>query len=235
MTLAIMQPYFLPYLGYYALIKATDKFIILDEVQYINKGWIARNRILKPGGGWQYILIPVEKHPQITLIKDIKISNSANWQKRIINQLEHYKKTAPYYKQVIALLESAFSLNLESITLQNVHLLSETCKYIGIQFQHEIFSEMDLIIERVNEPDEWSLNIAKANKASCYINPQGGTAFYNNSKFTKNGIELKFLKIHLSEYNQYRNIFEPGLSIIDLMMFNSPEVICEMLNQYEFI
>ena len=76
MKLAIMQPYFFPYLGYLSLIKNTDRFILFDTVQFIRHGWIERNRVLKQGDGWQYISIPLEKHEQTTLIKDIKIKNT---------------------------------------------------------------------------------------------------------------------------------------------------------------
>ena len=98
MRLGIMQPYFFPYIGYISLIKNVDKFILLDDVQFIRHGWIERNRILKPTGGWQYISVPLEKHGQKIAIKDIKINNSQQWKSKIISQLTYYKK-APYYRK----------------------------------------------------------------------------------------------------------------------------------------
>ena len=74
MRLGIMQPYFFPYIGYMSLIKNTDLFILFDDVQFIRHGWIERNRILKPSGGWQYIAVPLEKHHRDTLIKEIRIN-----------------------------------------------------------------------------------------------------------------------------------------------------------------
>lgn len=230
-----MQPYFFPYIGYYALIKNTDKWIIFDEVQFIRHGWIERNRILKPNEGWQYISVPLEKHSREVLIKDIKIRNTEDWKEKIIKQLDHYKKRAPFYTPVITLLKTVFLLQTDNITLLNAHLISESCKYIGISFNYEIYSKMNLKIEPVIEPGDWALNISKAIGATCYINPPGGIEIFDKVKFKRAGIDLKFLKIKLKDYNQQRTIFEPGLSIIDVMMFNSPDVICEMLNQYELI
>jgi hypothetical protein len=96
MRIAIMQPYFFPYLGYYSLIKESDKFILFDTVQYIRHGWITRNRVLKPIEGWQYIFVPLEKHGITTIINQVRIKNSENWKDKIIRQLEHYKKKHPF-------------------------------------------------------------------------------------------------------------------------------------------
>ena len=97
MRLGIMQPYFMPYLGYFSLIKNTDEFILFDTVQFIRHGWIERNRILKPSGGWQYFQVPIIKeNGRETVIKNVRINNSENWKSKILAQLQHYKKKAPY-------------------------------------------------------------------------------------------------------------------------------------------
>ena len=101
MKLAIMQPYFSPYLGYFSLIKHTDNFILLDTVQFIRHGWIERNRILKPGWDtWQYIKVPLEKHSKNSIIKDIRIKTNQDWKRKLISQLVHYKKRAPFYQNM---------------------------------------------------------------------------------------------------------------------------------------
>jgi hypothetical protein len=120
-----MQPYFFPYLGYFSLIQNTDKWIVFDEVQFIRHGWIERNRILKPGDGWQYISVPLEKHSRETLIKEIKIRNSEDWKGKILRQLEHYKKIAPYYSDVIEFLNIVFKIETTNIVKLNTHLFSD--------------------------------------------------------------------------------------------------------------
>jgi hypothetical protein len=233
MKLGIMQPYFFPYLGYYSLMKHTDQWIVFDVVQYIRHGWIARNRVLKPGEGWQYIAVPLQKHNRDTLIKDIRI-NQDDWKGKILRQLDHYKK-ARYYNQTIEVIKECFEIETDSITILNAHILKTTCNYLGIDFKYNIFSEMDLAIDPVADAGEWALNISKALQASEYINPPGGMELFDKNKFANAGINLKFLNINLTDYPQRRNVFEPGLSIIDVMMFNSPEVIREMLDNYQFI
>jgi hypothetical protein len=235
MRLAIMQPYFFPYLGYFSLIENTDKWVVLDDVQFIRHGWIERNRILKPFDGWQYINVPLEKHSRETSIKEIRIRNSEDWKDRIFRQLEHYKKIAPYYSKVIEFLKETFDLPYTSITKQNTHLLSTTCEYLGITFNYQIFSEMNLDIDKVNGPGDWALNISKAMNASEYINPYDGIKLFNTEEFKSAGIKLKFLKNKLTDYSQGNRTFERGLSIIDVMMFNSLADIHLLLDQLELI
>ena len=234
-TIAIMQPYFFPYLGYFSLIKHIDRFIILDVVQFIRHGWIERNRILKHGEGWQYIQVPLVKHTRETPINEVKIRVNDSWEERIIRQLEHYKKTGPHYKEVISFLQNAFSYKTDSIADLDAHLLGETCHYIGIPFKREVFSEMHLAIERVNAPDEWALNICRALPADTYINPPGGIELFDRNKYIQAGITLQFLKVNLRPYNQGRESFCEGLSILDVMMFNGVEQINKMLDEYELL
>ncbi len=235
MKLGIMQPYFFPYLGYFSLIKHTDKWIVFDSVQYIRHGWIERNRILKPQEGWQYISVPLKKHTRETLIKDIRINNDEDWTNKIIRQLEHYKKKAPYYKNVMTLLDKIFQKKYDSIVNLDVTCLAEVCIYLQINFNYSIYSELNLQIEQVNKPDEWALNICKALKASEYINLPGGIQFFNRDKFIDQKINISFQNIILNPYNQYKTSFIPGLSIIDVMMFNSKEKIRDMLGNVEYL
>ena len=236
MKVAIMQPYFLPYIGYISLLKHTDKFILLDNVQYIRHGWINRNRILKPENGWQYIQVPLSIFSRETLIKDVNINNSINWKEKIIAQLQHYKKKAPYYKNTIDLLNTIFELNSDSIVDLNKKALEVIVEYLEIDKHFEVFSQIDLQIETVNAPDEWALNICKAiGNVNEYWNPPGGQLFFDKKKFSKENIELKFHSIKFTKYDQKQLLFEPGLSIIDTIMFNSIDKINIMLDNYEII
>lgn len=236
MKLAIMQPYFFPYIGYFSLIKNVDKFVLFDTVQFIRHGWIERNRILKPNNGWQYIKVPLQKHERETKIKDILIDNEQNWEDKILAQLKHYKKSAPYYHNVIELLEKIFSNDFTYIVELNYVSLKTVCDYLNIDKLIEVFSEMNLKIDKVNAPDEWALHICKAlGNIDEYRNPPGGQSFFDKTKYENSGINLKFHSTILTKYDQKRDVFEPGLSIIDVMMFNSKEEINEMLDKYELL
>ena len=236
MKLAIMQPYFLPYLGYFSLIKHTDEFILLDTVQFIRHGWIERNRILKPSNGWQYIMVPLKKHSRETLIKDIEINNDQQWKEKILAQLQHYKKQAPYFSNVIDILNEIFSKEYATIVDLNLASLKTVCNYLGINTPIQVFSLMNIDIEPANAPDEWALNICKAlGNVDEYWNPPGGQSFFDRKKYENAGINLKFHSAILTDYDQKRNVFEPGLSILDVMMFNSIEEINKMLDNYELL
>lgn len=231
MKLAIMQPYFFPYLGYFSLINQADEFIIFDTPQFKRKGWIERNRIIKLNGGSVYIKVPLHKSPLETSIKDMKIDNSLDWRKKILSQLEVYKKASPYYKQVKTLVEKCIDDNCTDIATLNKKILISVCKYIGISTKITAFSEMNLDIDIPQAPDEWALNICKSIGATTYINASGGQDFFEPQKYKDNDIALYFVEQPLPCYGQLGNEFESGLSILDVMMFNSPKDIMAMLSQ----
>lgn len=228
-----MQPYFFPYLGYVSLLKHADAFILFDTVQFIRHGWIERNRILKPNGGWQYIQIPLQKYHQNTVIKDIKINNQTDWKNKIKSQLQHYKKKAPFYVETMSVINDIFSENYDDIVGLNYSILDNVCSYLKIEKNIKIFSKMDLFIEPALAPDEWALNICRAiDGVDGYWNPPGGISFFDKSKYEKYNIDLKFHSINLLPYKQFDSAFEEGLSIIDVMMFNSVDSINNMLDNY---
>lgn len=233
-SIGIMQPYFFPYVGYFSLIKHTGRFILFDPVQFIRHGWIERNRVLKQGEGWIYVKAPLLPHDRTALIKDIRVDNDQKWQAKMLSQLETYKRSAPYYKEVVGLLKDVFSTEYGDITSLNKAALLAVCDYLGIDAKIEVFSEMGINIEEPHEPDDWALNICRAlGDIDEYWNPPGGKTFFNPKKYSDAGIDLKFQAVKLTEYDQKREEFIPGLSILDVMMFNSPAEINKMLDDYE--
>ena len=160
MKLSIMQPYFFPYIGYFSLINYVDRFVIFDSVQFIRHGWISRNRILKPVVSWQYIIVPVKKHKRDTLIKDIQISEQENWKKRILGQIEHYKKNAPYFMEVKDFLDECFSYEEKSLFRLNYHYLKKTCQFLDISCNFDIYSDMNMVIDDLNKDGKTSMKDA---------------------------------------------------------------------------
>lgn len=233
---AIMQPYFFPYLGYFSLLKHTDRFILLDSVQFIRHGWIERNRILRRDGGWLYIRVPLMPHSRDTLIQNIEIDNAKNWKRSMLSQLEAYRRIAPHYGPVVEVVRSALDTEHRDITSLDRATLEAMCDYLGMPRTLEVFSEMDLGIQPAAAPDEWALNICMAiGNVQEYWNPPGGRDFFDRAKYERAGIGLEFLSVNLREYDQRRGVFEPGLSIIDVAMFNSPEEIHAMLDDYDLL
>lgn len=235
-VVAIMQPYFMPYIGYISLIKHSDLFILFDPVQFIRHGWIERNRILKQNDGWLYIQVPLIKSNRDVLIKDCHIDYSKDWKNKILSQLQIYKKQAPYYYKIRNLIEEIFTKDFDTITALNQYSLEKICLYLGFQKSFPIFSEMEMIIDQPNASDEWALNICRKIGGDIhYINPIGGKDFFDIEKYSNHNIEISFQKMIPVQYDQRRDEFEYGLSIIDVMMFNSPEEINIMLDQFELI
>jgi len=231
-----MQPYFFPYVGYFSLIRATDFWVVFDEVQFIRHGWIERNRVLNSADGWQYIKVPLVKASRDTTIKDTKIRVDENWQQTILAQLTCYKRKAPYYSQVIELLNHIFAINHPDITSLNVAAIQGVCAYLDIPFRHEVYSKSGVnVAGQVTAPGEWALYIAKHYGAATYINPYGGEEIFDKQKYRDHGIEIKFLKNNLVPYNQPRTPFEPGLSIVDVLMFNSAKETVNLIDNYQFI
>ncbi len=228
-----MQPYFFPNIGYFQLIKSVDRFILFDDVQYIRHGWLNRNRILKPGDGWQYITAPLQKHKQTDLIRDIKLQEGDEWKKKILRQLEHYKKNAKYYDEAMGMLTSCFSSNEISIAKFNAHCLEIFCRHLNIPFKTEISSEMNFDYSNVKDAGEWALRICEQLNAKEYINPPGGKELFDEKKFAQSNIELSFLSPALENYDQKRNHFETGLSIIDVLMFNGVEQTKQMIDKFD--
>lgn len=230
--IAIMQPYFFPYLGYFQLINAVDEFIIFDTPQFIRHGWIERNKILKPNGEPLYIKVPLQKHIRETKINEIYINNELDWRSKIYAQLVPYKKKASNYKSVLKLLKEIFEHDIKSIVELNYILLKEVCNYLNIETPIKIWSKMNIEIEEVHAPDEWALNICEKLNATTYYNPIGGITFFDKKKYENKNIELKFIEFEPTIYKQFETDFHSSLSIIDVMMFNSKEKINLMINEF---
>lgn len=231
MKLGIMQPYFFPYLGYFQLIHATDRYIFFDTPQYEKRGWMNRNRIINLKEGATYITVPTVKAHQNTPLNQIQIAYHENWEQKILSQLDIYKKRAPYFETVRALVSSVFA-KYDSIAELNIASVVYSCEYLGLAIDYSVFSEMALDVPTDCAPDEWALNITKAMGYDTYINAPGGEAFFDKGKYSKANIELQFIQPQLAPYVQKIGRFESGLSIIDVMMYNDPKEIARMMSQY---
>ena len=236
MKLAIMQPYFFPYVGYFSLMEYADRFVVFDTPQYINRGWVNRNRLMTAAGDPIYMTVPVKKAPRETAIRDICIDDTQSWREKIYGQLSAYKKRAPRYRETSALVHEILDgFEGSSLSALNIRALKMVCEVLEIDCAFDTFSEMDMGIDHVSAPDEWALEISKAMGAEIYVNPPGGMDFFDRGKYERAGIDLKFLKSGLKPYVQRVGKWDPGLSIIDVMMFCSRAEIKDMLSDYTLL
>jgi len=218
-----MQPYFFPYSGYFELIAKSDRWIVFDIVQYNPRSWMNRNRILHPDKGWQYINVPVAKMAKGTAIRDISLVEKSVALSRILGQVQHYKKYAPYYLQVTDLIRQSFDgTTTEQLADLNVTSLAAVCGYLDIGFDHMRVSELGLKLDDIENPGHWALAICQQLGATGYINPPGGKALFNPDDWSAGGIDLLFLEPAILEYasRPYQHI--SNLSIIDVLMWNDP-------------
>lgn len=224
-----MQPYLFPYIGYFQLLKQVDEFIVYDDVQHIKRGWINRNNYLINGEG-RLITISLFGASTTKLINEIDIQDDFRSYKKSIK--EAYAK-APYFKEVYALIEDVCSFEDRNLARFITNSIEAVARYLSIDTQLVLSSS--LINDKKLKGQDKILSICKMRNADRYINPIGGLELYDRAYFGANGVDLYFIKSEITPYVQYKNEFVPSLSIVDVLMFNSPKKVNEMLDRYELV
>jgi hypothetical protein len=215
-----MQPYFLPYIGYFQLISAVDLFIVYDNIKYTKKGWINRNRMLKNGKDILFSL-PLKTDSDLLDVSKRELSRNFN-RAKLLNQIAETYRRAPYYSQTFPLLEAIIHHPQDNLFQFILNSITRVCRHLGIPTEIRISSEVP--IDHSLKSQYKVLAICNKLGASTYINPIGGLDLYSREVFAANGLELKFLKSTSLEYAQFGSAFVPWLSIVDVLMFNSVEV-----------
>ncbi|AUD03941.1 WbqC family protein [Spirosoma pollinicola] len=233
MTLAIMQPYFLPYIGYMQLMSAVDTFILYDDVSFINRGWINRNKLLI-NGQEHLFTIPLKDASQNKRINEVHLADDPKWRNKLLKTIEQGYRKAPYYQTVMPLTEKIVNFTTDSIADLVHNSLVELNQYLGLTTRliasSSIYTNADL------KAQERILDICRQENATHYINPIGGIELYDKHIFEETGIELRFIKAKEVEYQQFgRNDFIPWLSILDALMFNDIAGIRVLLGEYELV
>ena len=219
MRLAIMQPYFLPYIGYFQLIAAVDLFIVYDNIQYTKKGWINRNRMLQNGKDVMFSL-PLKSDSDTLDVRDRELAADFNREK-LLDQFKGSYRRAPYFAETFPLLEQIVRYKDANLFRFLHHSIIKTCEHLGVTTKIGISSS--LAIDHDLKSQNKVLALCRAAGASTYVNAIGGMELYSKETFQENCIELKFVQSKPFEYLQFGNEFVPRLSIVDAMMFNSKE------------
>lgn len=232
MTLAIMQPYIFPYLGYYQLINAVDTFVFFDDVNYINRGWINRNNILQQGRPLKFT-VPLVKASQNRLINEIAISEYSKWRQDFLRSVETSYSKAPQFSFVYNWLNKFLTkdyLLISDLASESVKTIAELLE-LPVVFKNA--SSLNYKTGNNQNGEQKILRLCKILRADNYINPKNGIDLYNRDLFNSENIELKFINMHDLTYSQFRKKeFVPNLSIIDVLMFNNIPVIKELLCKY---
>lgn len=229
MKLGIMQPYFMPYIGYFQLMACVDKYVIFDDVNYIKRGWSARNNILI-NGQKHLFSISVEGGSQNNLYTQVVVIDNFV---KLRKTLEASYKKAPYYKETMQLLDEIFNCEDRHFNYFMLNSYQVIFNYLNIKTEFLLSSELSNN-KKLRGKDK-ILDICKLLGAREYYNAIGGQELYENADFENNGIHLHFLKTDSITYKQYANEFVSNLSIIDVLMFNSPAEVRHLLIQYSLI
>ncbi|HOW26143.1 MAG TPA: WbqC family protein [Bacteroidales bacterium] len=229
MKLGIMQPYFLPYLGYFQLINAVDRYVIYDDANYIKQGWINRNRILLDGEPFMFSL-QLSGASSFKKINEIRLGDN---QEKVYRTLQHAYSRAPFYRGIIDLLYRITHYETKSLSDYVINSIHEICNYLNINT--EILISSDLEKDQSLKGEEKVIYICKLLKADTYLNTIGGINLYQSQRFRQEGLHLLFLNMRKINYKQFCLNFIADLSIIDVLMFNDRTAILEMLSQYDLI
>ena len=233
--IAIMQPYFFPYIGYWQLIHSADMFVVGDNIHYIKHGWINRNRILGENGQPQLFGIEVSHASCNRLICETKRVVNRKRAEHLYRTLMYNYSKAPHYNEAMEIIEPILLDEEPDLTRYLFKQLKSVADYLGIKTEFRLLSEVS---------PRWECRSPEIIRRTCehfgftnYINPSGaGMEYYDKEKFREMGINLQFLRRNEDiRYKQYSDEFVQDLSIIDLMMFCSQDELHEILNRYHFL
>jgi hypothetical protein len=228
-----MQPYLFPYLGYWQLLAAVDTFVNFDDVNFIKRGWINRNNILV-GGRAHMFTLPLCGASQNRLINEIEISPETSARQGILKTIEYAYKKAPCFADAFPLVESIMNYEESNLALFLHNHFHKILNYLDINTTLLLSSEIKK--NNVLKAQDKIIDICGRLGATHYLNPIGGTELYNKDDFAEKNLKMNFLKMDGGlSYQQFRDGFVPGLSIIDTLMFNHPSEIQPMLEMYELV
>lgn len=258
MSIAIMQPYLFPYIGYFHLVYASEVFVFYDDVNFINRGWINRNRILLNGKD-HMITVPCVDASQNRLIKDIEVMNDPKGIQKLLTTMQVAYAKAPYFNAVFPVIENIllsanapvqlhkeptsafpmFSIELAEAThapsIADLAITSvlEICDYLGLK---RVFRKSSQQYDnRELKKADRLIDICHREGIKHYINAAGGKEIYSKEYYAERGIQLDFMNSKRYEYPQFNNEFVPWLSMIDVLMFNSREDINEKIMPAYFL
>lgn len=219
MKVAIMQPYFMPYIGYFQLIAAVDLFVLYDNIKYTKKGWINRNRYLRHGAAAVFSL-PLKDDSDFLDVRQRTISDSFD-RRSLLNRIAQAYRSAPMFAEVFPVIEAVVLRDEPNLFRYIHHSLTVLLGYLGIPTRIVVSS--DVPIDHSLRRQEKVLALCRQVGATNYVNAIGGRELYSADAFGAQGIELKYLRSSPLEYKQFQHAFVPQLSIIDVLMFNAKE------------
>lgn len=227
-----MQPYFLPYIGYFQLIRSVDVFVVYDDIKYTKKGWINRNRLLLNGRDDVFSL-PLQKDSDRLNVCDRKLAQCFN-KNKLLAKIKGAYQTAPQFEEVFPLVEAIVGCTESNLFKFIFNSIKQVCIYLGIDTPLVVSSSLQ--IDQTLSGQDRVIQTCTQLNADAYINPIGGRDLYSREDFANRDIKLQFLQSRACSYRQFNHMFVPWLSILDVMMFNDTASIRRnFLDNYDLI
>jgi hypothetical protein len=230
-TIGVMQPYFLPYIGYWQLLAAVDRFVVYDNIQYTKKGWINRNRFLRNGAD-AFFTLPLKKGSDVLNVVERSITDDFD-PKTLLNSLAGAYRKAPFFGAVFPVIETIVTAAPRNLFEYLFHSLVVVADYLEIRTPIVVSSTVP--IDHGLKAERKVLAFCHTLGATRYVNAIGGRELYSVPAFAAEGIELRFLHSRTTPYRQYDHPFVPGLSIVDVMMFNTRDAVRRMIGEYDLV
>jgi len=222
----ILQPNYIPWYGYFELIKEADIFVFLDDVQYTRRDWRNRNKILTKDGDVQWLTVPVIKESRDTLlIKETKIDNSQDWAKKHFSTLKQNYSNTPYWHDYSDLLKHLYSLNYETIDDLDISFIKSIAKILNLDTKFVKSSSYD----SVGSKDNKLVDLCKKIGISTYISGPSAMNYIDERNFDHNNIHLRYFEYKMLTYKQvHSKIFFPNVTVLDLL-FNCGDKSCKYI------
>ena len=229
MKLAIMQPYFMPYIGYFQTMAAVDTYVVYDDVQYIKGGWVAHNYLMINGEKRMFSINLRGASPN-KLFNEVEIGDDFRKFERLL-QLNYGK--APFFGEVMPVLHGIFQFPDRNLARFLCNSYRVMLHWLGVDNRIILSSEVekDCSLRGADKV----LDICRSLGADTYYNAIGGQQLYDKQFFANQGVELYFVKTDGIIYQQFGNPFESNLSIIDVLMHNGKEETRKLLQEYSLV
>ncbi len=211
MKVAIHQPQYLPWLGYFDKMDRADVFVLLDDVQYKKNEWQNRNKI-RNAEGWQWLTVPV-LYEFGQLLKDVRIDGRQPWRNKHLKGLELNYSRAPYFKEYLPFFSDTFNREWEFLADVNIHFIRYLKETLGIGAELIRSSSLGVGTGKT----ERLVDICEKLKADTYVSGAGGDDYLDKERFRKSGIALEFQAYSHPGYSQIFNGFYPHMSVVDLL------------------
>jgi len=214
MKVAIHQPNYLPHLAYFNKIQDSDIFIFLDNVAYTKNDYTNRNRIKTPQG-WCWLTVPVTRKAVLqTPIREVKISNTANWRKKHWNSIKFNYGKAASFSKYRRFFEEIYKSEWSLLAELNKTLIKNICGFLGIKTH---FIDVSTL-ETKGSGTDLLVNICETLDADFYLSGAGGRDYVDHQKFEEKDINIVFQEFKTPVYPQLYGSFIPNLSVIDYLL-----------------